>query len=230
MTAAIEGYLADLDRALRGPRRAKASLLREARDSLVDAAEAYTETGLTPEAAARHAVDDFGDVARIAPDYQAELALAQGRRTALLVFATLIAQPPIWHLVEWIGGEPDPLPGLASFLDTLVSWLGALTIVVTLVVVWTFGTGTRRRGSTRLGGTRLGSTPWRTRLTGLFACAVAVAFSAIGLLLALVGPGTGLLAHARIPLALVFLILPMLLVARDGARCLATARAATTSR
>ncbi|MEO3923656.1 permease prefix domain 1-containing protein [Micromonosporaceae bacterium B7E4] len=220
MAAAIDGYLAELDRALRGPRRVKYSLLREARDSLVDATEAYSDLGLAPEVAARRAVDDFGEISRIAPGYQAELALAQGRRTALLAFASLVAQPPIWHLVAWQAAEPDPLPGLAGFLDTLVSWLGMLAVVVALLATWASGTGVRR----------LGTNPRRIRLTGIFAFTVAATFSTIGLMLAAFSPITGPMALARLPIAVVFLILPMLLVALNGARCLATARAATTSR
>ncbi|MEQ4301264.1 permease prefix domain 1-containing protein [Plantactinospora sp. B6F1] len=219
MAAAIDGYLADLDRALRGPRRVKSGLLREARDSLVDATEAYADLGLPPETAARQAIDDFGDVSQIAPGYQAELALAQGRRTALLAFGSLVAQPPIWHLVAWQAAEPDPLPGLAGVLDLLVSWLGALAVAVALLGVWAFGTGVRR----------LGVNPRRIRLAGIFAFTMAAAFSTIGLMLALVSPVTGPVALARLPIAVVVLMLPMFLVAVNGARCLATARAATTS-
>ncbi|GAA3747827.1 hypothetical protein GCM10022225_34660 [Plantactinospora mayteni] len=220
MAAAIDGYLAELDRALRGPRRVKTGLLREARDSLVDATEAYVDLGLTPEVAARRAVDDFGEVSRIAPGYQAELALAQGRRTALLAFASLIVQPPIWHLVSWQAAEPDPLPGLAGVLDMLVSRLGTLAVVVALLAVWASGTGVRR----------LGANPRVIRLTGIFAFTAAATFSPIGLMLALFSPATGPMALARLPIALVVLILPMLLVALNGARCLTTARAATTAR
>ncbi|GAB3962946.1 permease prefix domain 1-containing protein [Plantactinospora veratri] len=218
MAAPIDGYLAELDRALRGPRRVKSGLLREARDSLVDATEAYAELGLPPEAAARRAVHDFGEVSRIAPGYQAELALAQGRRTALLAFGILVAQPPIWHLVAWQTAEPDPMPGLAGVLDVLVSWLGMLAVAVALLAVWASGTGVRR----------LGTDPRRIRLTGIFAFAVAGTFSTIGVLLALVSPINGPIALARLPIAVVVLILPMLLVARNGARCLATARAASS--
>ncbi|GIG89394.1 permease prefix domain 1-containing protein [Plantactinospora endophytica] len=220
MAAAIDGYVAELDRALRGPRRVKAGLLREARDSLVDATEAYAESGLTSEEAGRRAVDEFGEVSRIAPGYQAELALAQGRRTALLAFAILIAQPPVWRLVAWRLDEPDRLPGLAGFLDLMVSWLGMLALVVALVAVWATGSGVRRLGA----GVR------RIRLTGFFAFTVSTMFSTIGLLLALSSPITEPVALARLPIALVVLILPMLLVAVNGARCLATARAATTPR
>jgi hypothetical protein len=86
---AIDGYLAGLAGMLRGPRRARADLLAEARDSLHDAADAYREMGLPLAEARRRAVAEFGDYAEIAPAYQAELAVAQGRRTALLIAAGL---------------------------------------------------------------------------------------------------------------------------------------------
>jgi hypothetical protein len=81
----IDAYVAELGGILRGPRRAKADLLDEARDSLVDAVRAYQDRGLDRQAAERRAVEEFGDVAEIAPGYQTELGLVQGRRTALLV-------------------------------------------------------------------------------------------------------------------------------------------------
>src|SRR4051812_26337431 len=72
----IETYVAELGRTLRGPRRAKADLLAEARDSLVDAAGARERVGLPREEAEREAVAEFGAVPDIAPGYQTELGLA----------------------------------------------------------------------------------------------------------------------------------------------------------
>src|SRR5207244_7286136 len=85
----VDRYVAGLGAALRGPRRVKADLLVEARDSLVDAAEAYRAEGATQAEADRQAVAEFGTLAEIVPAYQAELAVAQGRRTALLIALAL---------------------------------------------------------------------------------------------------------------------------------------------
>jgi hypothetical protein len=98
----VDRYVAELGAALRGPRRAKADLLAEARDSLWDAAAAYQKMGLDESAAQRRAVADFGGLAEIAPAYQAELAVAQGRRTALLIAAGLVGvYASTW--LEWSG-------------------------------------------------------------------------------------------------------------------------------
>ncbi|MFY1687699.1 permease prefix domain 1-containing protein [Plantactinospora sp. WMMB782] len=215
---AIDGYLDELDCVLRGPRRVKADLLREARDSLVDASEAYRDLGLDPGAADRRAVDDFGVVARIAPGYQAELALAQGRRTALLTVFVLAVQPPFWRLVSWLLAEPDRLPGLSGMLEDLVSWLGTLALVGALLAVWVLGHGTRL----------FGARPGYTRLTGIFACALAPTFSLNGLLLAFFSPTADAPPLIRLPLVLVVLVTPMALVAVHGSRCLSAARAATS--
>ena len=80
----IDAYVADLADALRGPRRAKADLIAEARDSLVDATEAYARRGFDRAAAERRAVQEFGMIAEIAVGYQTELGLAQGPRSCWL--------------------------------------------------------------------------------------------------------------------------------------------------
>jgi plastocyanin len=61
----IEAYIAELDRALRGPRRAKADLLAEGRDSLVDAADSPEDGGLDRQAAEQRAVEEFGEVREV---------------------------------------------------------------------------------------------------------------------------------------------------------------------
>jgi hypothetical protein len=103
----MDRYLAGLGAALRGPRQIKADLLAEARHSLLDAAEAYQGMGLSPEQARRRAVAEFGSLADIVPDYQAELAVAQGRRTALLIALALpllyLLSPLLWWHSPWSG-------------------------------------------------------------------------------------------------------------------------------
>ena len=85
----IDEYVAGLSRRLTGPRLAKADLLAEARDGLTDAAEAYEEAGLPVSEAAARAVSDFGSYRQVVPGYQTELAVAQGRFTAVLLMVAM---------------------------------------------------------------------------------------------------------------------------------------------
>ncbi len=87
----VDDYVAGLAGVLRGPRRVRADLVAEARDSLVDASEAYQADGCPVELAQRRAVAEFGSHAEVLPGYQAELAVAQARRTTLLFAVALVA-------------------------------------------------------------------------------------------------------------------------------------------
>src|SRR4051812_33311603 len=104
LVSLIEAYVAELAEALRGPRAVKADMLAEARDGLIDATEALRGSGWDAAAAERRAVADFGPVARVAPDYQLQLGLSQGRRTALLLCLTLGAQPVLWRVLLPLAG------------------------------------------------------------------------------------------------------------------------------
>ena len=66
----IDAYIAELEAALRGPRRARLDLLTETRDSLMDATEAYVHQGMELTAAQRRALRDFGEIDVIAPKYR----------------------------------------------------------------------------------------------------------------------------------------------------------------
>jgi hypothetical protein len=106
----VVGYLHELERRLHGPAAARAELLAEARDSLHDSVEAHRCAGLGAGVAERRAVAEFGALDEVAPGYQTELALVQGRRTAglLLVMPLLVV---MWDLVWWFKpatGEPAP--------------------------------------------------------------------------------------------------------------------------
>jgi hypothetical protein len=97
----LDDYVAGLAGALRGPRRLRGDLVAEARDSLVDATEAYQADGCPQEVAQRRAVDEFGSYAQVLPGYQAELAVAQARRTTLMFAVALVGlrclTPLLWH-------------------------------------------------------------------------------------------------------------------------------------
>jgi hypothetical protein len=211
----IDAYVADLGRTLRGPRRAKADLLREARDGLCDAAAAHMDAGLDADAAQRRAVADFGAVPEIAPHYQAELAAAQGRRTALLICLVLAPQAPLWQFASTRlaeGHRRDALAGYAV-VDSMLSWLGPMALIGTVLAAAACGVGVRYLPG------------FTSVAVGYFAYAVAAIFAVAGLLMVLLGP-TDMLSPAGLPMYLLGLAAPLAGVAWSGRRCI---RAAPTS-
>jgi hypothetical protein len=59
-------------------------------------------------------VADFGAVRDVVADYQAELGLAQGRRTGVLICVVLAVQPVAWHLLLRLVGTGGGGPGETS--------------------------------------------------------------------------------------------------------------------
>ncbi|UUV35193.1 permease prefix domain 1-containing protein [Amycolatopsis roodepoortensis] len=131
---AIEAYIGELDAQLSGPRSAKADLLTEARDGLVDAADAYRAGGVDEAEAERRAVADFGPADLIARDYQAELGL----RRDIRVLWELIAGVPLlilaWDLArgfaDWsaLGAVPSWYHRAIGTADTLAASSPAVAI------------------------------------------------------------------------------------------------------
>jgi hypothetical protein len=136
----VEEHVAALDRALTGPAKARRDLVREARDGLLDAADAYRRGGVDADRAARLAVRDFGPVAAAAALYQDELAAGQGRRTAVLLVVAVPALMLGWDLL-WSTGvtaadppPPDAVRTLARIQDVaslLVTPLALALLVLT---------------------------------------------------------------------------------------------------
>jgi hypothetical protein len=145
--AVIEGYADGLAARLRGPRRMRTDMVTEARDSLLDAAEAHVEAGLSPAEAARTAVAEFGTYRQVVPGYQAELAAAQGRRTVLWMATVL----PVMHLLAplmWWQAPWSNAPASATYwsLTSNYDYLSLGASVVALVLFVGFGWGSRFLG------------------------------------------------------------------------------------
>jgi hypothetical protein len=210
----VDEYLAALSKSLAGPRRRKADLLAEARDHLTDATEAFEADGLDRERAEREAVADFGDVSEVAPAYRAELAVSQSRRTAMLLFLVLIAQPIVWQDGVWSWNqEPNQPNVLNDFLQSLVRGIGMVAIAGAVLAVIAAGVGMRYplvRDHV-------------SRVTAFFALASAVVISAIGVGMAATSshppdvPAFGIVGS--------FVVLPLLLVGLQAGRVLRLARA-----
>ncbi|QNP76191.1 hypothetical protein IAG44_41015 [Streptomyces roseirectus] len=209
----IEHYVAELDRALRGPRAVKADMLAEARDGLADAAQAYEESGLDRVSAERRAVADFGSVERVAPEFQGELALAQGRRTALLICGVLLAQPVVWWLLSLAGqNSRSDAGGVYGLADAVVGWAGGGAVVLAVTIV--MATGLRGLSAYR----RL------VRAAGFFAFAVCGVFAVLGAVLTVYNPAAhSLLGVTGLPTTALLLGVPLAAVAVAGRRCLSAA-------
>lgn len=204
-------YLHDLDRALVGPRRVKAGLIREADDHLTDASEAYLEAGYDADAAVARAVDDFGPVDEIAAAFQTTLAVAASRRTAWILLGALAIQPFLWdgglNLSERHRPTADAQPGLA-FLDMAIEVLGGMVMVGAVLAILGTGIGNRwfRAGRTI------------ARVTAVFtlaACALVTSTAVSMVLLA----GTSTLLIAWVLLA-AGLFLPLACAVRSARLCL----------
>jgi hypothetical protein len=210
--SAVDAYLLELGRHLRGPRPTRRDLLAEARGGLVDATEAYERRGLSTADAERRALAEFGEVADVAPGYQAELAVAQSRRTALTILVIFIAQCFLW----------DDTGGVARgveygwMIDT-VKWSGGVAMLVALAAY----VGTSR------GVRYLGVRPGLARLTGVFGLAVAILFAGMGTALVSVHSlDAELMGLSGPPRMIVFLLVPLLAIATSARRCLRTAASA----
>jgi len=218
----IDGYLAELRGCLRGPRRVRADLLTEVRDSLVDAAEAHRRRGLGPQEAERAAVREFGEVRIVAPEFQAELALAQARRTALLVLVVVaveaIVSGLIWKLAAWrlaargSDWQPNPTYSLVAHAVDAAGYATALAGAALALLA--SGVGARWLPL----GARF------TRATGVFALGAYAFFGVASVVLTVFSPvaramfadGTGLVLVA------VCWVLP-LAIAVSARRCLRAA-------
>lgn len=139
----VETYVASLAGALRGPRRAKGDLLREARDHLIDATEALQGQGLEPRAAQRRAVSEFGAVEDVAPGYQAVLSSGSSRRIGLGLLVVTAAQPVAWDLAV---GPDEPAGMLGAVLGVGVEVVGIACLVAAPLVAALGGIGLRRLG------------------------------------------------------------------------------------
>ncbi|MEV4820237.1 permease prefix domain 1-containing protein [Micromonospora sp. NPDC049274] len=137
----VEEHLRELESRLQGPARLKSDLLTEARHDLLDAVDAYRESGVPPTEAQRRAVAEFGSPAQLLPSWQAELAVAALRGLSLRMLAVagvLVAAGDLtWRGSSWSAG-PQP-PALYRLLSASVDWIwfGELLLAVTaLLVVW----------------------------------------------------------------------------------------------
>jgi hypothetical protein len=207
----VETYLAELSRALTGPRRRKADLMTEARDSLVDATEAYEADGLDSHQAAQQAVADFGDLAEVVPGYRSELGIAQGRRTAVLLLLVMLAQPIVWQEGVWAWNQhPDSDSPVVLFLNQLVMAAGVLSIAGGVLVLLATGIGLRHPAI------RARAVP----LTARFALASCASVSITALLLATASAFVGGTGAANLLVVGAFVVGPLLMVSRSAQRCL----------
>jgi hypothetical protein len=217
----IEAYVAELDRNLRGPYRAKRDMLIEAHDSLVDATASHQKAGLDPLDAERRAVAEFGDIAEIAPGYQAELGLAQCRRTAWVVIATLVVQTVVWDNLLPVLFAQRPAAGgaLAEGVDTSVEWLGGVLWAAAFALLIGSGIGSRYLHP----GARL------VRTTGMFGLVTSGILALGGALMTALSPATSQTPWLQTagPL-LVFLALPIAWIVRSSRRCFAVAASPAT--
>lgn len=101
----IEEYLAAVAARLVGPRRARFAILDELRDGLREATAANGIRGMSPAAAVRAALEEFGRPEAAASAFAPELAGSQACRTTLIFLFTgplvgvwwlLLLAPPAW--------------------------------------------------------------------------------------------------------------------------------------
>lgn len=183
--------------------------MAEARDSLVDATEAFEADGLSRLDAEEHAVQDFGDLAEVAPGYRSELGLAQGRQTAVMLCLVMLVQPIIWKEGVWRWNEEIGQPSaFIAFLNDLIVVVGSLAIVGAVVAVVASGIGVRyplvrERAS---------------RTIAVFVLVVCLLVSVIGVCLSLSNSPRSLVES--ISWVAAFVLIPLAIIGRSAHRCL----------
>ncbi|GAA2991417.1 permease prefix domain 1-containing protein [Streptomyces fulvorobeus] len=131
----IQDHIAALAAALRGPGKAKAQMVQDMRDGLVDTAEALAGDEVSYERAARQAVREFGTLDELVPSCQQELTVRQARHTARAVALTAPFLITCWYLARSAGHEGTWRLPLAAQL--LAVHLAGVAIVAALLAAGT---------------------------------------------------------------------------------------------
>jgi hypothetical protein len=135
----ISSYLAELADHLGGPSPTRAAILAELQDGLWAATAAQQAPRMSPEAAARAAVAEFGHARSVAAGFGPELAAATGRRVGLALLATGPLVGTSWLLVaaatwRWAGREPPAALGLVAAMVGLVLVVAVPAAVLSVAV------------------------------------------------------------------------------------------------
>jgi hypothetical protein len=139
-TDPIEGYVATLAAALHGPARAKARMVEEIRDGLVDAVAAHSRDGVPYERAAHEAVGAFGTADELVPSCQRELTIVQTRDTARAVALTVPFLIIAWHLIWTADHDQHWLPRTAQLLAAHLAGAAAITALLAAAALAATGT------------------------------------------------------------------------------------------
>jgi hypothetical protein len=132
----IAAYLAALDAALPGPRRARATIVDEIGDGLVTAADRQCARGAIPAAAVRAALSEFGPPHLVARSFAGELATAGTRR----LLATLLLTGPlvgVWWLLLLAPGHWPPRPPEVLAAIPVLPVVGAMIAMALAVLAAT---------------------------------------------------------------------------------------------
>ncbi|MFF0309524.1 permease prefix domain 1-containing protein [Streptosporangium sp. NPDC004379] len=144
----IDDYVTRLGRTLKGPPGPKRDMITEARDSLVDTAEALEDGGLDRAEAERVAVEEFGGIDEIAPAYQERLAVSAGRRLAALLFVSVPLTCLMWGVIwKFFPGDPAGYVSRPGWFGPVARAVDLIQVFVGLlggVALFALGRGLRR--------------------------------------------------------------------------------------
>lgn len=169
-----------------GARQVRASLLTEAADGLADATAAYRAAGWSAAEAERQAVADFGPVGEVADSWRDELALSQGRRTALLLLTVEVGMQVSaeigWRTNKgelWGHAHPSAAYEVLARITDAVAYVPAAMAALLLLVG--FGWALRRRVRPAL----------LARITGIGTIVAVACWMVVGASISLATPGIG---------------------------------------
>lgn len=213
----IDEYVVALQQELRGPWYARRSILRELRDGLIDAADAYSTAGAPRSDAERQAIDELGRPADVAMAFREELAANTGRQTAwlLLTFtaATFAAANLAWR-EDSAEFATTYVPTAYAVLAQAIDLLGAATLVGAVLAVAAFGWAAKW----------ISSATQATRMVGWLVLATSSAKMLGGTILWLWAPGTLRMTTLSIAVS-AFILVTTAWLAVSAARCVAVGSA-----
>lgn len=127
-TSVVDAYLEEVAGRLTGPLPARAAILTELHDGLLEAVDAHRSRGLPVAAAAGQAVAEFGDPRIVAGALGPELAALQSRRIALTLVRTGPLVGALWLTALTVSAAPPWQHEVTGF------WLAATMLGLAIAV------------------------------------------------------------------------------------------------